>query len=102
MNTYLASWPDGSISVIQADGEINLFLSLDEEGPPLEAKICILPKRFHLKTYLNNEMVEAWVDDYDMEEFQFDENIVEYALKSINPDLTKDQINLISKTIGMQ
>jgi len=102
MNTYLANWPDGSISVIQADGEVNLFLSLDEEGPPLEAKIYILPKFFHLKTNLNNEMVEAWVDDYDLEEFQFDENIVEYALKSINPDLTKEQINLISKTIGMQ
>ena len=36
---YIASWPNGTISIVSALSRRDLFLKLDEEAEPSEAKI---------------------------------------------------------------
>lgn len=54
MSTYLAEWPDGTISVLSAENIVDLFWRLDVEGNPFAAKVCKLPSRFHIGTVINN------------------------------------------------
>ena len=82
MKTYLAKWPDGTISILQAKNMIDLFWDLDMEGNPLTAKIYKLPKRFQLTTTIKDGEIE--IDEIfprtgyfkDLKEIFFPLNIV--------------------------
>lgn len=52
VGTYLIKWPNGTISVLTAESEFELFDKIDVEGNPLDTKIYKLPKDFHLTTTL--------------------------------------------------
>ena len=58
MKTYLAKWPDGTISILQANTMIDLFWDLDMEANPLSAKLYELPKRFQLTTTIKDGEIE--------------------------------------------
>jgi hypothetical protein len=59
MKTYLAKWPDGTISILQANTMIDLFWNLDMEANPLSAKLYELPKRFQLTTIIKDGEIET-------------------------------------------
>jgi hypothetical protein len=85
MKTYLAKWPDGTISVLQAKTLVDLFWDLDAESNPLEAKVFELPKRFHLATCIVNneiqvdEMYCEICDSYNLKELIFPDRIIKDA-----------------------
>jgi hypothetical protein len=81
MKTYLAKWPDGTISILQANTMIDLFWDLDMEANPLSAKLYELPKRFQLTTTIKDGEIE--IDEIfprtnykDLKEIFFPLNIV--------------------------
>jgi hypothetical protein len=39
MKLYIAKWPDNSLTIVTASSKRDLFLKLDEEADPSEAKI---------------------------------------------------------------
>jgi hypothetical protein len=88
MKTYLAKWPNGTISVLQANSMIDLFWNLDAESNPLEAKLFELPKRFHLATCIVKNKIEVdeihYEDRYNLKEVSFKDNILRaaYAVKA--------------------
>jgi len=83
MKTYLAKWPNGTISILQATNMIDLFWDLDAEANPLEAKIFELPKRFHLATCIVNNEIQVdemyCEDEYNLKEVFFKPNIISAA-----------------------
>jgi len=83
MKTYLAKWPDGTISVLQAKNMIDLFWDLDAEANPLEAKVFELPKRFHLATCIVNNEIQVdemyCEDECNLKEVIFKANIISAA-----------------------
>ena len=50
MRTYLATWPNGTFSIVEAPDIKCLFWTLDEEGDPYSAEVSKLPRRFTLTT----------------------------------------------------
>jgi hypothetical protein len=42
MKLYIAKWPNGTISILNASSKKDLFFKLDEEGDPNEAEITCL------------------------------------------------------------
>lgn len=51
MKTWLAKWPNGSISVVRAKSETEAYWLFDEEGSPTHAQIYeITSSNFHIKT----------------------------------------------------
>jgi len=88
MKTYLAKWPDGTISVLQAKNMIDLFWDLDMEANPLSAKLYELPKRFQLTTSIKDGEIET--DEIfvrtkykDLKEISFPSTIVNDAHNQI-------------------
>jgi len=80
MKTYLAKWPDGTISVLQAKNMIDLFWNLDAESNPEEAQLFELPKRFHLATCLIKNKIEVYCEDEcNLKEVFFPETIINDA-----------------------
>jgi hypothetical protein len=70
--TYLATWPDTTISVVSARDEVELFEQLDECGPPLYAEIYKLPKYFSIRTSLDDGCFTGWEDNQDeLDQFHF-------------------------------
>lgn len=80
MRVYLAEWPNGTISVLTADNEVDLFNKLDAEGDPNEAMIFLMPTQFHLETNVKGKRIEVCeFDDKDPKEFRFSNDIFERA-----------------------
>lgn len=52
MNTYLAKWPNGTISILTANNTLDAFWKLDVEGDPTDERLKVyrLPKNFYLTT----------------------------------------------------
>lgn len=51
MKTWLAKWPDGTISVVRAENKTEAFLVFDREGDPTQAQVYeISSSNFHIKT----------------------------------------------------
>jgi len=78
-NTYIAKWPDKSITVLNAENEIDLFWWLDHEDNPLSAEVYILPKKFVLTTKVYNNEIEFFeiFKDMKLKRFNFSEDIIE-------------------------
>jgi hypothetical protein len=47
MKTYIAQWPDNSLSILKADNEWDVFDRLDGEADPFAAKVYELKDDFH-------------------------------------------------------
>lgn len=43
MKTYIAKWPNGTISIVKANSKKDLFWKLDLEDDPESAEVFILP-----------------------------------------------------------
>jgi hypothetical protein len=57
MNTYLIKWPDGTISILTASCDFNLWWDADREGDVLDSRVRIyeLPEDFQLGTFINKK-----------------------------------------------
>ena len=79
MRVYLAEWPNGTISVLTADNEVDLFDKLDSEGDPDVAKIYLMPTQFHIATDVKNGDIEAneLSGKGEPKEFRFSDDIFE-------------------------
>jgi len=90
MKTYLAKWPDGTISVLQAKTLVDLFWDLDAEADPAEAQLFELPKRFHLATCIVNNEIHVdemyCEDECNLKEVFFPDTIINdaYAANSLD------------------
>ena len=76
MRTYVSKWPDGSISVLTAESEVELFDKLDSEGDPNICKIFLMPTQFHLTSEVKNNKIEISEED-EAREFRFSRDILE-------------------------
>ena len=83
MKTYLAKWPDGTISILQAKTLVDLFWDLDAESNPLEAQLFELPKRFHIATCIVNNEIQVdemyCEDERNLKEVLFPDTIIKDA-----------------------
>ena len=55
MKTYIAQWPDGTITIVDAEDKTDLFWKLDVESDPIAAKIFEAPYGdggIHITTHL--------------------------------------------------
>ena len=79
MRVYLTEWPNGTISVLTADNEVDLFDQLDSEGDPTDAKIYLMPTRFHIETDVKNGIIEPneLSGKGEPKEFRFSDDIFE-------------------------
>jgi hypothetical protein len=79
---FLIKWGNGTISVLFALDEIDLFMKLDQEGDPLSSnsKIYILPEFFHLQTEINKEnKIIVHEEDSTLKRLKWGNNIFERA-----------------------
>ena len=83
MKTYLAKWPNGTISILQAKTLVDLFWDLDAESNPLEAQLFELPKRFHIATCIVNNEIQVdemyCEDEHNLKEVFFPDIIIKDA-----------------------
>lgn len=62
MRTFLAKWPDGSVTVLTASTSVDLYEALDAEGEPEYAEIFLLPRNFEL-CFVAIQKAEIGIDD---------------------------------------
>ena len=57
MKTYLIKWADGTISILTAKTDYELWLYADREGDVFDPSVRAykLPKKFHLGTCINKK-----------------------------------------------
>ena len=79
MRTYIAYWPNKTITVLTASDEVELFDTLDEEGDPEQAEIFILPTKFAVTTSIVDGAIEAGEtqSEKDLKMFKFNGDIFE-------------------------
>ena len=53
--TYLAKWPNGTVSILTADNDYDCFDKLDVEPFDAKVKIYSLPEVFHLTTNIKTK-----------------------------------------------
>jgi hypothetical protein len=76
MRVYLAEWPIGTISILTAENEIDLFDKLDAEGDPNETRIFLMPTQFHLETDIKKNRIDVCeFDGKELKEFHFSNDI---------------------------
>ena len=104
MKTYIAKWPNGTISILTAENQVDLFWQLDSEGNPSCAEIFQVTKNeyedFHIATNLEkkkNKYVISFYSnqDNDFKKTKWKKDIHIEALKELNPDLKKEDIEPI-------
>jgi hypothetical protein len=118
MNTYLAKWPDGSVSLVDAETEVDLYRCLDTEGDPECAIIQKVdgPGYLHLTFNIAKQGDEQFIDadlstecdDIKLKKFRFRKTasikyLSEITGKSVkelndNPELIKH----LKETMGLQ
>jgi hypothetical protein len=119
MNTYLVKWPDGSVSVVQAYDETDLYVRLDVEGDPS----CAIIKKivgdglFYLtfniakqgeEQFIDADLCEEW-DDVKLRKFTFRKDmfikylarITNRTVKSIK-DLQQNKVQEIKDGLGLE
>ena len=104
MNTYLVKWPDGSVSVVQAYDETDLYVRLDTEGDP---KCAVIKKivgdgLFHLTFNIATQGEEQFIDadlceecdDVKLRKFSFRKDMFIKYLARITNSTVKNIKNL--------
>lgn len=72
---FLIKWENGTISVLYASDEVNLFIGIDSEGDPFCAEIYILPKYFHLTTDVKAGKILAYDAVDELKQFELSDDI---------------------------
>lgn len=65
MNTYIAKWPDGSASILNAIDKTHLFTKLDEEGDPCCCELYEIKSEsedFHFSFEIAKQGEEVFID----------------------------------------
>ena len=81
--TYLAKWQNGTISILTARNNLELFDKLDVEGDPNGVLIYRLPEDFHLGTDIQKKNEKTFIscdqqfehDETKMKRHKFPENM---------------------------
>ena len=81
--TYLAKWENGTISILTASNNLELFDKLDVEGDPNGLLIYRLPEDFHLGTDIEKKDEKTFIscdqqfehDETKMKRHKFPENM---------------------------
>ena len=81
--TYLAKWENGTISILTASNNLELFDKLDVEGDPNGLLIYRLPEDFHLGTDIIKKDEKTFIscdqqfehDETKMKRHKFPENM---------------------------
>lgn len=119
MDTYLVKWPDGSVSIVQADDETQLYMSLDIEGDPSCATIqkIVGCGNFHLSFNIAEQNKERFIDvdlvdeceDVQLKKFKFRKDIfIKYLAKITSStvkslkELPQNKIQEIKDNLGLQ
>lgn len=59
MKTWIAKWPDGTISIVRAKNKAEAFWIFDEEGSPTHAEIFqITTESFHIMTDVEQDKIK--------------------------------------------
>lgn len=72
---FLIKWENGTISVLYARDEVDLFIGIDSEGDPFCAEIYILPKYFHLTTDIKAGRILACDYVAELKRFELSDDI---------------------------
>jgi len=72
---FLVKWGNGTISVLYAGDEVDLFIGLDSEGDPSCARIYILPEYFHITTDVKSGKILAYDQEANLKRFRFSNDI---------------------------
>ncbi len=119
MNTYLVKWPDGSVSVVQAYDETDLYVRLDTEGNPKCAfiKKIVGDGPFHLTFNIAKQGDEQFIDadlstecdDVKLNKFSFRKDMfVKYLARITNTsvkhikNLPQNKIQEIKDGLGLE
>ena len=65
MKTYIAKWPDGSVSILNAIDKVHLFSKLDAEGDPYCCQIFEIKSEsedFHFSFEIATQGEESFID----------------------------------------
>lgn len=71
MKTYIAKWPDGSVTIVTAIDKIHLFDLLDQEGDPYCCELLEVKSEanyFHLSFKAAKQGDELFVDVEDLDD----------------------------------
>jgi hypothetical protein len=72
MKTYIAQWPDGTLTIVDAENKSDLILKLDSEADPILAKIFEIPhgeRGLHITTNLLEIKDGDWRIEFDSGEY---------------------------------
>jgi len=58
MKTYIAQWPDGTISIVSAEDRADLFWKLDSEGCPACAKIFVVKGSYGDGVHITTKLIK--------------------------------------------
>ena len=93
MKLYLVTWPNGTLSVLNACNALDLFEKLDQEASPIDENIKIQRIKpdengnFHLTTSIVDEkiVVDGAVDsEHKLINYKFPKNILNQYFASLN------------------
>ena len=99
MKTYFCKWPDGTISILTAQDETDVFFKLDAEGSPYGDNVFVyqLPTNFHIGTeWLKNNNGEMEISA----DLVYDSNCLEdlkrikFNLETIYKELHEQNENI--------
>lgn len=72
---FLIKWENGTISVLYASDEVDLFIGIDSEGDPFCVEIYILPKYSHLTTDVKDGKILAYDQVAELKQFKLSDDI---------------------------
>jgi len=65
MQTYIAKWPDGSVSILNATDKTHLYMKLDAEGDPYCCELYEIKSKsedFHFSFETSKQGEEVFID----------------------------------------
>jgi hypothetical protein len=108
MKTYIAQWPDGTISIVSAEGQTDLFWKLDAEADPNEAKLFVIQddEELHITTRIVKDKkgepkIEFDSNDGEIKRYRFKKGITEKAFQYLCPEATSERIKEVSTNMGI-
>ena len=107
MKTYIAEWENGTISIISAKNDIDLFWKLDEEADPDGAKLYVLQDdtELHITTDIakdkDGEPKILFGSDNGLKRYRFKKGITEKAFQYLCPEATGESIKEVSSNMGI-
>lgn len=111
MKTYIAKWPNGTISILTAEDKTDLFWKLDSEADPVEAKIFEVPTdeegNIHITTGLfkkkNDYVIEFQSGEYgeQIKRARWPKDTTLKAMQQLVPDATEESVKKLCPQFGI-